>query len=203
MRAVAVALLVGSAAALVVPGSPSALTRRACGSLVAQAAAVAFVAPALADDGEDEDELAGLVGSASGVKQRTKPGEKEASKKYSAAEVAYAFADVVAARRGMDQVDNLLRAGDLASVAPLLGRPPFSSFKGNAAALTRGPGLGPDEKKQIGNEKRFGLAADVLIMIGGLQDAVDNADAPKARGFAAKAKAALDEVISVCKAGGL
>lgn len=194
---VVAALLVLRADALAPP--TLVLTRRALLPL----AAAGFAAPALADEEDEEDELASLVGSASGVKKRTKPGEAEAAKKYSAADVSYAYADVVAARQGMGTIDSLLRASDVASVAPLLGRPPFSSFKANAQALTRGPTLGPDEKKQIGNEKRFGLAADVLIMLGGLQDAVDSGDAAKAKGFAAKAAAALDEVIAVCKAGGL
>ena len=108
------------------------------------------------DEMEDgsEDELAGLVGSASGVKKRTKPADKTSAQKYSAADVRYAFADIVAARAGLDRIDSLLRAEELGAVARLLSKPPFFSFKANAQALVRGPGLSAEDKLQIGNEKR-------------------------------------------------
>ena len=112
------------------------------------------------DEMEDgsEDELAGLVGSASGVKKRTKPADKTSAQKYSAADVSYAFADIVAARAGLDRIDSLLRAEELGAVARLLSKPPFFSFKANAQALVRGPGLSAEDKLQIGNEKRVSLS---------------------------------------------
>ena len=112
------------------------------------------------DEMEDgsEDELAGLVGSASGVKKRTKPADKTSAQKYSAADVSYAFADIVAARAGLDRIDSLLRAEELGAVARLLSKPPFFSFKANAQALVRGPGLSAEDKLQIGNEKRVSVS---------------------------------------------
>ena len=54
-----------------------------------------------------------------------------------------------------------------------------------------------------GTIKRYGIGADVLIMLGGLSEAVTGADELKAKSFTEKSKNALDEVIAVCKDGGL
>jgi len=43
----------------------------------------------------------------------------------------------------------------------------------------------------------------VLIMLGGLNEAVTGADATKAKSFTQKSKDAIDEVIAVCKDSGL
>lgn len=50
---------------------------------------------------------------------------------------------------------------------------------------------------------QFGLAADVIIMLGGLTEAVESLDVPKAKSLSKKAKASLDDVIAVCKGAGL
>lgn len=54
-----------------------------------------------------------------------------------------------------------------------------------------------------GTIKRYGIGADVLIMLGGLNEAVTGADATKAKSFTQKSKDAIDEVIAVCKDSGL
>ena len=48
-----------------------------------------------------------------------------------------------------------------------------------------------------------GVAADVIIMTGGLSEALDNGDVRQAKSFLAKAKGSLDEVIGVARGGGL
>lgn len=50
---------------------------------------------------------------------------------------------------------------------------------------------------------KFGLAADVIIMLEGLTEAVESLDVPKAKSLSKKAKASLDDVIAVCKGAGL
>ena len=52
-------------------------------------------------------------------------------------------------------------------------------------------------------DSQFGLAADVIIMLGGLTEAVESLDVPKAKSLSKKAKASLDDVIAVCKGAGL
>jgi len=181
---------------------PSRLSRRQF-ALVTGASCAVPILPVVADDLDDEqeDEIPD-VRSTSGMKARKKPGD--ASKPtYSAADVKYAYADLVAARQGLSTIDRLLGAQDFAAVAPLLGKPPFSSAENNLLTLVQGPTLGPNEKKQIGTIKRYGVGADVLIMLGGLADAVDSLDGAKAKGFSEKAKNALDEVLVLCKESGL
>jgi len=151
-----------------------------------------------ADDNED-DEIpdAGPKGP-----KRAPPSEKNKAPK-TAADAAYAYADIVAARRGLDTLDTLVRASSYQDAVVILGKPPFSSFRENSLTLVQSPVLGPEDKKAIGTEKRFGLGADVIIMLGGLTDAVTSSDASGARSFIQKAKASLDEIIVICKSNGL
>jgi hypothetical protein len=139
-------------------------------------------------DEDDPDNYAGIVGSASGMKKRTKPGDKAASLKATAADVKEAFADITTARTGLAQVQGLLDKGDFAGVAKLLAAPPFSSAKASLSTIVRGPTLGVEEKKAIGNEKRFGTGADVLIMLGGLNEAANAQDAAAAKSYLTKAR---------------
>ena len=176
-----------------ISSSPSAawLSRRAF--LPPAAAAAASLLPvgrAWADDldEDDPDSYAGIVGSASGVKKRTKPGDKAASQKATAADVKEGFADITNARTGLAQVGALLDKGDFAGVTKLLAAPPFSSAKASLSAIVRGPTLGGEEKKAIGNEKRFGTGADVLIMLGGITDSANLQDAAAAKGYVSKAR---------------
>ena len=177
-----------------VPGAhrASALSRRD-GLTAAAAAAAAILLPvsrAWADDldEDDPDSYAGIVGSASGMKKRTKPGDKAASLKATAADVKEAFADITNARSGLAQVGALLDKGDFAGVKTLLAAPPFSSAKASLSTIVRGPTLGGEEKKAIGNEKRFGTGADVLIMLGGITDSANLQDAAAAKGYVSKAR---------------
>ena len=62
--------------------------------------------------------------------------------------------------------------------------------------------LGQD-KKAIGTIRRYGVGADVLIMLGGLNEAVRDDDARAAKSYLAKSKASLDEVISIARGSGL
>ena len=176
-----------------ISSSPSAawLSRRAF--LPPAAAAAASLLPvgrAWADDldEDDPDSYAGIVGSASGVKKRTKPGDKAASQKATAADVKEGFADITNARTGLAQVGALLDKGDFAGVTKLLAAPPFSSAKASLSAIVRGPTLGGEEKKAIGNEKRFGTGADVLIMLGGITDSANLQDAAAAKSYVIKAR---------------
>lgn len=124
-------------------------------------------------------------------------------KVYTAADASYAFGDIVAARSALDRIDGLVRSGDFASVSKVLSGPPISAFKQDALVLVQAPVLDPEDKKQIGTVKRFGLGADVVIMLGGLSDAVESEDSASALSFGKKAKASLDEVIAIGKSNGL
>jgi hypothetical protein len=109
-------------------------------------AAVLVPRAARADDDLDDDDEVPMQ-AAIAPKNRKKPGD--AQRTFSAADVKYAYADIVAAREALNTVGRLVSASDLVSVAPLLGKPPFSSVEGNLLALVQGPGLGPDAKIQM------------------------------------------------------
>lgn len=112
-------------------------------------------------------------------------------------------ADIVACRSGLGQIENLVRSGEFGSAASLLGQPPFSSFKQNALVLVNSKVLAPEDIKAIGTEKRFGVGADALIMIGGLSEATERSDMTGALDYAQKAKASIDEIIAIGKGAGL
>ena len=122
---------------------------------------------------------------------------------YSKEDVKAAFADLIACRASIKDIESFLGKSDLASVAPLLAKPPFSSAQDTLLTLVQGPGLGNQEKIQIGTIKRYGIGADVIIMLGGLNNAVKGGNVGEARSYATKAANALDEVIVVCNSGGL
>ena len=109
-------------------------------------AAVLVPRAARADDDLDDDDEVPMQ-AAIAPKNRKKPGD--AQRTFSAADVKYAYADIVAAREALNTVGRLVSDSDLVSVAPLLGKPPFSSAERNLLALVQGPGLGPDAKIQM------------------------------------------------------
>ena len=80
---------------------------------------------------------------------------------------------------------------------------PYSSLEENLLVLVQSPLLGADEKKQIGTIKRYGVGADVLIMVGGLNAAVKGGDKGGALDKLQKASDSIDEVLLVCKGSGL
>ena len=84
-----------------------------------------------------------------------------------------------------------------------IGAAPFSTLEENLLTLVQSPLLGVDEKKQIGTIKRYGVGADVIIMLGGLEKAVGDKNAANAKSFLDKAKASLDEIVTICKANKL
>ena len=91
----------------------------------------------------------------------------------------------------------------LEKAAAALQAPPLVAFEENATIIVQAPVLTVEDKKAIGTIRRYGVAADVIIMVGGLGEALDNGDVRQAKSFLAKAKGSLDEVIGVARGGGL
>ena len=111
-----------------------------------------------------------------------------------------AFAEIVMARKILDQLSASVGKGDFSAVSASLASAPFSTMEANLLVLVQSPLLGPEEKKAIGTIKRYGVGADVLIMLGGLNSARDGASI---KSYLSKASEAIDEVLLVCKSGGL
>ncbi|EGB03032.1 hypothetical protein AURANDRAFT_68360 [Aureococcus anophagefferens] len=124
-----------------------------------------------------------------------------APKKYSADDAKQAIAGIKAGRKALDGIDALLAKGDFDGAAAALA--PIDAFEDQATIIIQAPVLAAEDKKAIGTIRRYGVAADVIIMAGGLKEALRDEDARGAKSYLAKCKGSLDEVISIAKGGGL
>ena len=125
------------------------------------------------------------------------------NKNLSPADGKKAAVQILAARRALDSADTLVSASDFAALQNLLSAAPVSAFEENALVLVQSKAFGLDDVKQIGTIKRYGVGADVIIMLGGLGTAAINSDAGNAKSYLAKAKESLDEILVICKANRL
>ena len=125
------------------------------------------------------------------------------AKKASAADGVTAFAGIVEARKVLDKVEQLIKTDKYDDAKTLLESGSVAAFESNAMALVASPALAAEDKKAIGTIRRYGVGADVLIMLGGLNEAVRDDDARAAKSYLAKSKASLDEVISIARGSGL
>ena len=123
------------------------------------------------------------------------------TKKYSADDAKTAIAGIKAGRKALDGIDALLAKGDFDGAAAALA--PIDAFEDQATIIIQAPVLAAEDKKAIGTIRRYGVAADVIIMAGGLKEALRDEDARGAKSYLAKCKGSLDEVISIAKGGGL
>mmetsp|Transcript_17972 Transcript_17972/g.38601 ORF Transcript_17972/g.38601 Transcript_17972/m.38601 type:complete len:233 (-) Transcript_17972:374-1072(-) len=155
------------------------------------------------EDGEADDEVPDLRAGSVGPRKRSRPTEPRV-KSYSSADGQLAYVEIVAARSALETIDRLVSGGDLMGAAVLVGKRPLSTFQENALVLVQSAALpDPEAKKSIGTVKRFGLAADVVILVGALREALEGGDVGGSRSLLKKAKAPLDEIILIGKAAGL
>ena len=190
------------------------LTRRQALSRGVPAAATAFLLPlrpaaavSLDDDDDvDADDEIPDVRSGRPAPKKAKEGGAATpafNKNLTPADGKQAAVQILAARRALDSADKLVSAGDFAALQGLLSAAPVSTFEDNALVLVQSKALGLDDVKQIGTIKRYGVGADVIIMLGGLEKAVGDKNAANAKSFLDKAKASLDEIVTICKANKL
>ena len=190
------------------------LTRRqALLSRGVPAAAAAFLLPlrpaaavSLDDADVDADDEIPDVRSGRPAPKKAKEGGAATpafNKNLTPADGKQAAVQILAARRALDSADKLVSAGDFAALQSLLSAAPVSAFEDNALVLVQSKALGLDDVKQIGTIKRYGVGADVIIMLGGLEKAVGDKNAANAKSFLDKAKASLDEIVTICKANKL
>ena len=160
-----------------------------------------WIVPASAaeDDDELEDEI---PDPGRPMPKKSKPGAAGSAsfnKNLTPADGKNAAVQILAARTKLDAADKLVSAGDWKALKSLMDSAPVSSFEENALVLVQSKALSPDDVKAIGTIKRYGVGADVIIMLGGLSAAAGNADAGNAKSYLAKAKASLDEILVICK----
>ena len=114
-----------------------------------------------------------------------------------------AFASIVAARQALEPVKAQIANADYAGASKATAKAPLADLESTLLVLVKSPVLGPEEKKSIGTIKRYGVGADVLIMMGGLDAALSSKNAADADKMANKAAQALDEVVLIGKSSGL
>jgi hypothetical protein len=78
----------------------------------------------------------------------------------------------------------------------------MNAFEANASALLASKKLDAESKKEIGTIRRYGVAADVLIMYGGLKEAVEQEDGGGTQKFLKRTLDSLSEVILICRSNG-
>ena len=164
-------------------------------------------AVSLDDDDDDDDEIPD-VRSGRPAPKKAKEGGAAAgtpafNKNLTPADGKQAAMQILAARQALDSADELVSAGDFVALRSLLSAAPVSAFEDNALVLVQSKALGLDDIKQIGTIKRYGAGADVIIMLGGLEKAVGDKNAANTKSFLDKAKASLDEIVTICKANKL
>ena len=186
---------------------PIRLTRRAAVAFVATIPAPSWAVTLDDDDDFGSSENDEIPDVRSGAPKRKKPSEGKnlpiASKPPNEAEATVAYGEIVAARAALDTLDKMVGGADWASAASLLGKQPLATFEENALTLVKSSAIAPADKKQIGTVKTYGLAADVIIMLGATRSSVDSLNSREARANSKKAKNALDEIIAVGKSNGL
>ena len=103
------------------------------------------------------------------------------------------------ARAALDDVSAAIASKSFEDAQALLESPSITGFEKDCTILVQSTVLPSDEKKAIGTIRRYGVGADVVIMLGGLSNAVSENDARGAADFAVKAKAALDELLVIVR----
>lgn len=177
--------------------------RALAASFAAPAVLTRFAAQAVSeDDDEEEDEIPDM-GRPRPKKAKSNKGSQTPRTAVGPEDGKQAALELLAARQKLDSADALLGKGDFAALKLLLDSPPVSSFEENALLLVQSRTLDPEDVKAIGTIKRFGIGADVIIMLGGLKEASNNLDASNARSYLAKARNSLDEIIAICKSNKL
>ena len=127
----------------------------------------------------------------------------KAPKEVTAEDGKAAFARIVAARSTLDETRKLISADDFTGARAQVKS--LANLEDSLLLLVNSPCIGLDGKKTIGTIKRYGVGADVLIMMGALDASLGGGSSNKADASdnARKASEALDEVIVVGKSSGL
>lgn len=91
------------------------------------------------------------------------------------------------------------RASDFPPAVGPEGRHVLTHARSPPLAACPPPCAPPAPSQTIGTIRRYGVGADVQIMLGGLANAATDKDAEAAQSFTTKATAALDEILIITK----
>jgi hypothetical protein len=123
-----------------------------------------------------------------------------ASRSYTKAEASDAVGRMRAVRAALDEVAKAAASKRFDAALELLGAPLITGFEKDCTTLVQSSVLTPEDKVAIGTVRRYGIAADVIIMVGGLASAAAAANGPSAVDYSVKARAALDEILVIMQA---
>ena len=125
-----------------------------------------------------------------------------------------AAAEIRAARADLDTCDSLAKKQRWDEIGELVKRGPISKFEPDILIILGSDAISAQDKKDIGTIRRYGVGADVLIMLGGLKEELgggkeegveDDSEAATVNGsqvkfFISRSKASMDEVLLILKA---
>jgi len=120
-------------------------------------------------------------------------------KSYTAEEAAAACARIAKARGALKGAERLISSKRFDDVRAILTSEPVTDFETDCTVLVQSSVLTAPDKKDIGTIRRYGVGADVLIMLGGLSEALDNGKQQAAQEYLAKAIASIDDVLAIAR----
>eukprot|EP00903_Cladosiphon_okamuranus_P007855 g7596.t1 len=100
-------------------------------------------------------------------------------------------------RRQLDSVDVPLRSRKFEEVQELLDNGPAVDLEQSLVDLVKSNALPADDKITVGTIRRYGLAADALIALGGLSAAVRDGDGGEARRKLTLTKESLNDILTI------
>mmetsp|Transcript_7651 Transcript_7651/g.16078 ORF Transcript_7651/g.16078 Transcript_7651/m.16078 type:complete len:205 (-) Transcript_7651:28-642(-) len=116
--------------------------------------------------------------------------------------------DIRLARADMDKCDELAKKQKWSDMQALVDTGAVSRFESDILVVLGSDAISAQDKKDIGTIRRYGVGADVMIMLGGLKNELtvdqDDEDAAvngaEVKKYIARSKASLDEIILILKA---
>ena len=114
------------------------------------------------------------------------------------ADVAYAVADIAAAKAAVQMVENLAFYEEYRDARPLTAKPPLSSFGVNTHTLGEGPGLSSEQKDSVASVRE-----EVLESLRDLADSLRAEDRRGVRKSVRRAEDGLNQILAACRAAGL
>ena len=108
----------------------------------------------------------------------------------------------------MDKCDELAKKQKWSDMQALVDTGAVSRFESDILVVLGSDAISAQDKKDIGTIRRYGVGADVMIMLGGLKNELtvdqDDEDAAvnggEVKKYIARSKASLDEIILILKA---
>ncbi|CAN0090788.1 unnamed protein product [Scytosiphon promiscuus] len=108
------------------------------------------------------------------------------------------FRKIRDARKQLDSIDVPLRTRKFEEVQGLLANGPTLDLEASLVNLVKSNSLPADDKVTVGTIRRYGLAADALIALGGLTAAARDEDGGEARRMLTLTKESLNDILTIC-----